>query len=327
MTAALLPRAEDIARMLAGRIVELVGLLLPEGHREGRHEWRCGSVGGEPGGSLGVRLSGPKAGVWSDFSTGQKGDALDLVRAALGNSIVEALAWSRRWLGLADGDAAIPVRPASPSGAEPAPADRWSRPWGAARPIAGTLAETYLAARGLHFDDPLGLVLRFATRRARKSPDDVLERHPAMLCALRAVQTGEQVGIINIYLRPDGNDRIRDKKGKTTTGRAGGAAVMLSDFADVTMGLTVAEGVETGVALWMDEQRPVWCCGGAGNLAAFPVLGGIEALTVAADADPPGQQAAETVTARWRAAGREATIIIPQKNSDWADPRQGLKYV
>ena len=47
MTAAPLPGAKDIARMLAGRIVELVEYLLPEGHREG-HEWRCGSVAGEP---------------------------------------------------------------------------------------------------------------------------------------------------------------------------------------------------------------------------------------------------------------------------------------
>ena len=41
--------------------------------------------------------------------------------------------------------------------------DHWRRPWQAARSIAGTLAETYLAARGLAFDDdPKGRVLRFA---------------------------------------------------------------------------------------------------------------------------------------------------------------------
>jgi Toprim domain len=323
--AAPLPSAADIARMLAGRIVELVAFLLPEGHREG-HEWRCGSVAGEGGTSLGVHLDGAKAGIWCDFATGQRGDALDLVREALGITTIEALAWSRRWLGIADGRAAPPVRPASPGAAEPAPdPERWRKPWGAARPIVGTLAEIYLAGRGLQFCDSAGEVLRFAARRARKSPDDQLEHHPAMLALLRNVRTGAPVGVINIYLRPDGNDRIRDRKGKTTTGRAGGAAVMLDPFDDVTMGLAICEGVETGIALRMDNLAPVWCCGGSGNVKVFPVLGGIEALTIAADAGPPGQQAAEAAAARWRTAGREATILLPRENSDWADPRK-VKY-
>ena len=64
-------KAGDISRQLAARVDGLVRDLLPGGHREG-HEWRCGSVAGEPGNSLGVHLTGSKAGVWSDFSAGQK---------------------------------------------------------------------------------------------------------------------------------------------------------------------------------------------------------------------------------------------------------------
>jgi len=71
----------------------------------------------------------------------------------------------------------------------------------------------------------------------------------------------------------------------------------------------------------MADLAPVWCCGGAGNLAAFPVLNGIEALTIAADADEPGQTAAESVAARWREAGREAVTIAPPVG-DWADARR-----
>src|SRR5437763_15477305 len=95
-------KAADISRELAARVHALAADLLPAGHREG-HEWRCGSLAGEPGDSLGVHLRGTKAGVWSDFSTDQKGDALDLVRAVLGLGMPEALSWSRRWLGLEDG--------------------------------------------------------------------------------------------------------------------------------------------------------------------------------------------------------------------------------
>jgi hypothetical protein len=258
-----MPRATDIARMLARDIDRLVAQLLPNGHREG-HEWRCGSVAGEAGGSLGVHLTGHKAGIWCDFSRNDhKGDALDLVRAMLGLSGIEALTWSRRWLGIEEGEAQRPARalPTPPS-SNP---DRWRHPWRPAKPISGTLAETYLAGRGLRFHDPGGEVLRYAPRRARKNPVDILEHHPALLALVRDVRTGEACGIVNIYLRADGRDRIRDTKGKTVTGRAGSGAVMLSPFDEVTMGLAICEGVETGISLLMDDLAPVWCCGGAGG--------------------------------------------------------------
>jgi Toprim domain len=311
--------AADIARMLAERIEQFVLDLLPAGHREG-HELRAGSIAGEPGNSLGVHLAGAKAGVWSDFSTGVGGDALDLVRAVLSIGHVDALSWSRRWLQLDDGEAAVPRRSAPPAKPEPeADPLRWRRPWQAARPINGTAAERYLTGRNLHFDDAEGRVLRFAERRARLSPDGEFQHHPALLAALCDARTGEQVGIINVYLAVDGSDRIRDSKGKTATGRAKGAAVMLSAFDEPTLGLVICEGVETGIAILMTDLAPVWACGGAGTLATFPVLGGIECLTIAADADETGRKAGATCTARWREAGRETRIVTPP-GGDWADP-------
>ena len=309
--------ARETAGALADRIEALARELLSGGRREGR-EWRAGCIAGEAGSSLGVHLVGAKRGVWCDFATGEAGDALDLVRAALGLDMAEAMAWSRRWLGVDEGEAALPPRrvPA------PMPAldnrDRWRYPWQAARPIAGTLAETYLAGRGLKFADPGGRVLRFAARRARKSPANELEYHPALLVLLRDLGTGKACGIVNIYLQADGRDRLRDRKGKTCTGRARAAAIMLSAFDEPTMGLVLCEGVETGIAIYQSDLRSVWACGGAGSLANFPVLAGIEALTIAADADEPGGRAAETCAARWRAAGCEVEIVAPPVG-DWAD--------
>lgn len=51
--------------------------LYPKGRREGRN-FRMGSINGEEGSSLAVCLSGPKAGVWSDFATGDRGG--DIIR-------------------------------------------------------------------------------------------------------------------------------------------------------------------------------------------------------------------------------------------------------
>ena len=72
----------EIVDRLAGNIGALCENLMPNGRREGA-EWRCGSVDGQPGKSLGVHLIGAKAGVWSDFADGNKGDPLDLIQACL----------------------------------------------------------------------------------------------------------------------------------------------------------------------------------------------------------------------------------------------------
>jgi hypothetical protein len=310
--------ASEISRRLAARILQLVRQLLPNG-RQMSGQWRVGSVRGEPGSSLAIELGGDRAGLWFDHETGNGGDSLDLVRAVHDVDMSEAYKWSCRWLRIEPGSAEIPQRP--PPAPEPKQdPDRWRYSWQPARPIAGTLAETYFAGRGLSFDDPEGRVLRFASQRARKGPEGKLERHPALLCALSDARSGEQCGIINIYLRADGTDRLRDKKAKTVTGRAAGAVVMLSDFDAVTSGLIVCEGVETGIALFQAEMRPVWPCGGRSTLAKFPLLGGIEALTIAADADEPGRCAAAELADRWRDDNREVLIISPPLG-DWADPR------
>jgi len=131
------------------------------------------------------------------------------------------------------------------------------------------------------------------------------------------VETGQQCGIINIFLQPDGRDRLRDKKGKTTTGRALRGAVMLSPFDAATTGLSICEGVETGIKVLMTSPSPLWALGGAGNLGAFPVLAGIDCLTICADAGHIGQENAAKTAKRWHHAGREAVIVTPPAD-DWA---------
>lgn len=315
-------KASAIARMLGERIEPLVRELLPGGHRE-KHSWRCGSIAGEPGYSLAVELGGRKRGVWLDHANdSDRGDALDLVKACLGGSMAEAILWSERWLGLAPGELPIPQRTTVRTSPDSSP-PTWPKIWRRAQPIAGTLAERYLTTRGLAFADPHGAVLRFDPRRCRLAPgsDDKFEHHPALLAIVRNVHRGAPCGLHNIFLRPDGSDRLRDKKGKTTTGRIAGGAVMLSPFDDVTGGLTVAEGIETAISLLMDDLAPAWALCGASNLAKFPILAGIEAITVAADTGAAGQVAAREVAARWHKAGRE-TRIVPPAADDWAASRK-----
>ncbi len=91
--------AKDIAKRLAERTEEVCKYLLPNGIRQG-NEFCVGSIRGEAGKSLKVHLSGEKAGVWSDFSTGQSGDLLDLFSAVRSVSLFDAINQAKGWLGM-----------------------------------------------------------------------------------------------------------------------------------------------------------------------------------------------------------------------------------
>lgn len=89
----------EIKRGLAVNAPAIAELLLPNGVKE-TAEWRAGSVDGERGRSLGVHLVGAKAGVWSDFNTGEGGDLIDLWMRVRQVSLVEALQQAADWLGI-----------------------------------------------------------------------------------------------------------------------------------------------------------------------------------------------------------------------------------
>lgn len=94
----------ELSQMLARQVDAVVKHLLPDGKREGS-EWRVGSVNGEPGKSMGVHLAGDKAGVWSDFSTGETGDLLDLWVAVQRCDMGQAVRQVKDYLGIREDDA------------------------------------------------------------------------------------------------------------------------------------------------------------------------------------------------------------------------------
>lgn len=89
----------QLKRMLTDRSQSVCEHLLPGGVKEGK-EWRAGSTSGEKGRSLGVHLSGPKAGVWMDFNTSEGGDLISLWTAVRGIPLATALAEIADWLGI-----------------------------------------------------------------------------------------------------------------------------------------------------------------------------------------------------------------------------------
>lgn len=93
--------AKEISDRLAREAENIARMLLPAGRKMGS-EWRAGDTGGESGRSLGVHLTGNKAGVWSDFATGESGDLLDLWAVVRGISLADAIRHAKDYLGIRD---------------------------------------------------------------------------------------------------------------------------------------------------------------------------------------------------------------------------------
>jgi hypothetical protein len=192
------------------------------------------------------------------------------------------------------------------------------RLWHEGQDPRGTLAERYLTTRELDLDDDLaGRMLRFHPRCWFGS-----EHHPCLIAAFRPIvgDLDEDVppaAILRIALTADG-----EKIGKKMLGPVAGAAIKVDPDESVSIGLGITEGMETGLAVRATGWRPVWAIGSAGAIEHFPVLAGVEHLTIFADHDETqtGARAAWQCAKRWRDAGQMVEIKMPKApGCDWAD--------
>jgi len=81
---------QQVREALTARAEAVCRELLKGGKKSGQ-TWQCGGVDGGPGKSMGIELSGPKAGVWHDRATGEAGDLLELFKVTGGLSFSEAV--------------------------------------------------------------------------------------------------------------------------------------------------------------------------------------------------------------------------------------------
>lgn len=167
------------------------------------------------------------------------------------------------------------------------------RLWREAVPIDGTLAAVYLLDRGLGLAHEVldGHALRFLGACPFRLQDGTTVRLPSMLTGMVDIRTNELCGVHRTALKPDGRGKAEVPglgNPKKMLGRAAGACVKLSADENVSIGLHVTEGIETALACMAMGFRPMWAALSAGGIAKFPVLAGIEALTVFTDHDATG---------------------------------------
>jgi hypothetical protein len=109
--------------------------------------------------------------------------------------------------------------------------------------------------------------------------DHVLRWH-RQIGAVVALMTdpviNKPTGIHRTILNPDGTKRERKMLGKA-------GVIRLSPDEDVLEGLGLTEGIEDGLAALLWGFAPVWAAASAWGISSFPVLSGIESLTIFAD--------------------------------------------
>ena len=327
------PSAADVAAMLLQRRAEWLPRFYPAGRKVGG-VFELGSADGEPGRSFPIPLyRRPRV---TDFAGGFSGDDLALFARAIGagDDMAKAYQEALVYLGITPGSPTPPrpVRqPVEPDRRAAQPA-AW-RLWHSARPIEpGTIAASYLERRGC--------VVPSRDTSLRWHPDvphsgePGAYRGPALVALVTDPETGEPVTVHLTWILGDGSKpaALGKKARKFWYGLPSFGVCRLFGDDEVTLGLALAEGLESGLAAAAAFGPATWATLSACNMAAIPALAGIETVTVITDHDRPdsrgrraGEAAATTLGRRWRDAGREVRIwVSPIEGKDFADVAKEL---
>ena len=290
------PTASETARALARSAETVCRHYLANGRRRGAY-WIVGDVLNSPGRSLFVRLHGPEcgpgaSGKWTDAATGEHGDLLDLIRLASGlTSLKDAIEEARRFLSLPPAIArSIPRPPRMPSTSTMEAARRL---YAGTKPLKGTLAETYLRARGID-RDLIATPLRFHPRLLCRG-GKATRSFPGLVAAVTDAH-GRITGVQRLFLDPNHPRKADVEDPRRALGHLLGNGVR---FGDVSIVLAAGEGIETMLSLsTVIPNLPVVAASSATHLAAFNLPANLTRLYIARDNDAAGRWAADRLEIR-----------------------------
>lgn len=314
--------AADIARRLADNAEAVCRHYLSNGRREG-HYWMVGDVHNAPGRSLYVRLAGRTggdrpAGKWTDASSGDHGDLLDIIASSCGHvSFRDTLAEARHFL-------SMPTPPVAPDNLAPRKAPAGSpeaakRLWDGTKPIARTAARDYLTHRAiLHLPDCAWL--RFHPNcYYRPSEDDaegIRAAWPAMIAAVTD-DAGVVTGVHRTWIDPETLEKASIAYPRRAMGMLLGNGVRFGRAGPV---MAAGEGIETMLSIGQVlPSLPLIAGLSATHLAAvnFPPV--LRRLYVARDDDPAGETAFRALCERGAESGVEIVGLEPRRGDFNAD--------
>jgi len=315
--------ASDLSRALARNAEAVCRHYLWSGRREGRY-WIVGDALGSPGRSLYVRLKGDDhgkgaAGKWTDAATHEHGDLLDLIGLNCGHrSLAETIEEARTFLALPrevpDFD---PDEPRPPAGSRKAA----RRLFAASKPVAHTLAETYLRHRAItkiRSERWLRFHSRCWYRANEDDAPDTPNAFPALIAAVTDLD-GTITGVHRTWLDAVDTDKAPVATPRRAMGDLLGHGVRFGISGPV---MIAGEGIETMLSLRMAIPQLAMIAGlSAPHLAAIAFPPELQRLYVARDDDPAGANAVTTLIDRTHAAGMAMIVLEPQLDDFNADLR------
>lgn len=181
--------------------------------------------------------------------------------------------------------------------------------WAAARPAHGTPAETYLGARGIGLAAPESIRFHAGLRHPTGA---VL---PGMV-ALVSDRDGRPLGIHRTFLAGDGRGKAAVEPAKMMLGPCRSGAVRLAEAGELVM---VGEGIETCLSVLQATGQPTWAGLSTSGLASLVLPDRVRTVVILADADAPGEAAAQAAARRWTGEGRRVRIARPPHGKDFND--------
>ena len=179
--------------------------------------------------------------------------------------------------------------------------------WRGGQPIAGTIGEKFLRARGITIDLPPSL---------RAGDQAYIDRYhlPAMIAGVQAPDR-TVIAVQTTLIDPRGDRKAQVHLPRKTTGALGWGAVRLAAATDR---LGLAEGTEKALAAMQLFGVPCWSCLGASRMHRVQIPGSVSELHIFGDNDVPGREAAER-TAYANSHRRVVLHFPPDGAKDWDD--------
>jgi putative DNA primase/helicase len=186
--------------------------------------------------------------------------------------------------------------------------------WQSAKPVNGTLVETYLASRGIHLP-PLD-AMRF--HAGLKHPSGGI--WPAMVALVTRGHDGTPLAIHRTFLTRDGTGKAPVNPSRMMLGPCRGGAVRLTAHGDILM---VGEGIETCLAAMQATGYAAWAALSTSGLRTLDLPDEVQDVIVLADGDEAGEAAARDCAGRWKREGRRSRIARPPWGMDFNDMLKG----
>jgi len=308
----------DIATIKAAHpLIDSVRRYLGNGTRRGGREfWIC-PFHKEKTPSFSIV---PGGGSYVCFGCGAAGDVLDFIAAKEGLDLKGAVAFLN---GSAEPTATPPpTRKPKPDRQLQRRIAKAKRIWSEAKPIAGTWGATYLMERGLCGHFPPTLRFHHALdyfNGAGVSPLIL----PGLVAAVAVWPSHCVEGVQVTYLDPRRPRKAQVSTPRKSHGRIAGGAIRLASAEDH---LLVGEGVETVLSAMLASGQPGWATAGTSGLRALVLPDAVKTVTIAADADAAGEQAAQAAADRWTGLGVKVRIARPPQGKDFNDALTGAAH-